>query len=99
VINLWQLGLQLVERYGEVGPPLGVVDVLGRGPGQALATQHGVGGVDELARPRDQAHALQAIFQSRCRAAGARPAEHLERQLRRAGAKRVESQILEHHIG
>ena len=99
VVHVRQLGLQLVQRHQDVGPPLGVMHALAGRAGQGLATQHRLGGVDELARAGDQTHALQPLLQPRRRAGRTRTAVDLERQLRRAMAVGLQRQILEHHIG
>lgn len=98
VIDVGQLRLQLVQRHHQVGTAFGIVDALAGGAGQALAAQHRFGRIDEFPRARDQAHALQPLFQPH-RPRRARPAEDLERQLRRAVAERLQRQILEHYIG
>ena len=99
VIDVRQLRLQLVQRHDEIGAAVGVVDALAGRAGQAVAAQHGLGRVDELAGARDQANALQPRLPARRIVRRARTAEDLERQLGRAVSERLQRQILEDDIG
>ena len=91
------LRLKLIQRRRQVRPPLTRMQVLRRGAGQSVAPHDPFGREDELSGPRYQTDPLQPVFQPGHRPA--RPAEHLEPQLRHPVAIGPQRQVLEHHIG
>ncbi len=96
--DLRQARGQVIQRRLKIGERAAGVNVLGQLLAFAQLAIDRLCRIDELARGRDQTHALNQVFKLRLIALILARAQHFEAQIGQARAIGVEREILKHHV-